>query len=61
MRSLVVDDLHYSLLQLDWLLSAAPGFDPVILAGDDLNVRSSADFRVRTVMKSYLAPSTTSI
>ncbi|MGY4449370.1 putative phosphodiesterase [Bradyrhizobium sp. i1.3.1] len=34
MRCLVVADLHYSLPQLDWLVSAAPQFDLVIFAGD---------------------------
>src|SRR5229473_4723071 len=36
MRCLVVADLHYSLPQFDWLLSAAPHFDLVIFAGDAL-------------------------
>lgn len=34
MRCLVVADLHCSLPQLDWLVSAAPQFDLVIFAGD---------------------------
>ena len=37
MRCLVVADLHYSLPQFDWLLSAAPQFDLVIFAGDALD------------------------
>ena len=36
MRCLVVADLHYSLPQFDWLLSAAPQFDLVIFAGGSL-------------------------
>jgi Icc-related predicted phosphoesterase len=56
MRCLVVADLHYSLPQFDWLLSAAPGFDLVIFAGDALDVASAVDFRAQiVVVKSYLA------
>jgi hypothetical protein len=40
MRCLVVADLHYSLPQFDWLLSAAPQFDLVIFAGDALDIGS---------------------
>jgi len=45
MRCLVVADLHYSLPQFDWLLTAAPQFDLVIFAGDALDVGSRVDFR----------------
>ena len=45
MRCLVVADLHYSLPQFDWLLSAASQFDLVIFAGDALDVGSSVDER----------------
>jgi Icc-related predicted phosphoesterase len=56
MRCLVVADLHYSLPQFDWLLSAAPQFDLVIFAGDALDVGSSVDFRAQiVVVKKYLA------
>jgi Icc-related predicted phosphoesterase len=56
MRCLVVADLHYSLPQLDWLVSAAPQFDLVIIAGDALNVSSTVDFRAQiVVVKKYLA------
>src|ERR1700748_3888970 len=56
MRCLIVADLHYSLPQFDWLLSAAPQFDLVILAGDALDVGSSVDFRAQiVVVKKYLA------
>src|SRR3981081_3835209 len=56
MRCLVVADLHYSLPQFDWLLSAAPPFDLVIFAGDALDVGSSVDFRAQiVVVKKYLA------
>jgi Icc-related predicted phosphoesterase len=56
MRCLVVADLHYSLPQFDWLLSAAPQFDLVIFAGDALDVGSFVDFRAQiVVVKKYLA------
>ena len=56
MRCLVVADLHYSLPQFDWLLSAAPHFDVVIFAGDALDVGSRVDFRAQiVVVKKYLA------
>src|SRR5258705_11703423 len=56
MRCLIVADLHYSLPQFDWLLSAAPQFDLVIFAGDALDVGSSVDFRAQiVVVKKYLA------
>ncbi|MCP3462346.1 metallophosphoesterase [Bradyrhizobium sp. CCGUVB23] len=56
MRCLVVADLHYSLPQLDWLVSAAPQFDLVIFAGDALDISSQVDFRAQiVVVKKYLA------
>jgi Icc-related predicted phosphoesterase len=56
MRCLIVADLHYSLPQFDWLLSAAPQFDVVIFAGDALDIGSSVDFRAQiVVVKKYLA------
>ena len=56
MRCLVVADLHYSLPQFDWLLSAAPRFDLVIFAGDALDIGSSVDFRAQIiVVQKYLA------
>src|SRR5207245_769314 len=55
MRCLVVADLHYSLPQFDWLLSAAHEFDLVIFAGDALDIGSSVDFRAQIlVVKKYL-------
>jgi Icc-related predicted phosphoesterase len=55
MRCLVVADLHYSLPQLDWLVSAAPQFDLVIFAGDALDTSSMVDFRAQiVVVKKYL-------
>src|SRR6202171_4487959 len=55
MRCLVVADLHYSLPQFDWLLSAAPQFDVVIFAGDALDIASLVDFRAQiVVVRKYL-------
>lgn len=55
MRCLIVADLHYSLPQLDWLVSAAPLFDLVIFAGDALDIGSMVDFRAQiVVVKKYL-------
>src|ERR1700749_3765981 len=56
MRCLVVADLHYSLPQFDWLLSAASQFDVVIFAGDALDIASAVDFRAQiVVVKKYLS------
>jgi len=56
MRCLVVADLHYSLPQFDWLLSAAAQFDLVIFAGDALDIGSAVDFRAQIlVVKKYLS------
>ena len=56
MRCLVVADLHYSLPQYDWVLSAAPHFDVVIIAGDVLDIGSVVDFRAQiVVVRKYLA------
>lgn len=56
MRCLVVADLHYSLPQYDWVLSAAPHFDVVIIAGDALDIGSVVDFRAQiVVLRKYLA------
>src|SRR6266853_1501215 len=55
MRCLVVADLHYSLPQFDWLVSAAPHFELVIFAGDALDVGSLVDFRAQiVVVRKYL-------
>ena len=40
MRILVVSDLHYSLPQLDWVLSVAGEHDLVVVAGDLLDISS---------------------
>ena len=55
MRCLVVADLHYSLPQFDWLVSAAPHFDLVVIAGDALDIGSIVDFRAQiVVVQKYL-------
>jgi len=55
MRCIVVADLHYTLPQFDWLLSAAPHFDLVIFAGDALDIASFVDFRAHiVVVRKYL-------
>src|SRR4029078_3443685 len=55
MRCLIVADLHYSLPQFDWLLSAAPQFDLVIFAGDALDLGSVEDLRAQmVVVQKYL-------
>jgi Icc-related predicted phosphoesterase len=40
---LVVSDLHYSLRQLDWVVSVAGDFDLVVVAGDHLDIASIVD------------------
>jgi Icc-related predicted phosphoesterase len=55
MKCLLVSDLHYALKQLDWVVSVAPRFDVVILAGDHLDVSSAVDVRVQiAVVLKYL-------
>lgn len=55
MRCLVVADLHYSLPQFDWLVTAAPHFDLVVIAGDALDIGSIVDFRAQiVVVRKYL-------
>ena len=41
MRILLVSDLHYSLRQFDWVVSRAPEYDLVVVAGDHLDISSS--------------------
>ena len=50
MRILLVSDLHYSLPQLDWVVRAAPRFDLVVLAGDQLDISSSVSLDVQSVV-----------
>ena len=37
MRILLASDLHYELRQYDWLISATPRFDAVVVAGDHID------------------------
>jgi Icc-related predicted phosphoesterase len=41
MKGLLVSDIHYRLKQLDWIVSVAPGFDLVVIAGDHLDIASA--------------------
>ncbi len=41
MKCLLVADLHYDLRKFDWVLTAAPHVDVVVLAGDHLDAGSS--------------------
>lgn len=50
MKILVVSDLHYSLHQFDWVLSAAPAYDLVIIAGDLLDIASFVDPEAQIVV-----------
>jgi len=56
MRILLVSDLHYTLRQLDWVVSVAADYDLVVLAGDHLDVVSpvSPDAQIAVVLE-YLA------
>ncbi len=65
MRYLLASDLHYSLLQLDWIAQQAPEFDAVVLAGDHLDVGGYVELGAQIVMISaylgHLADTTTVI
>src|SRR5262245_48941978 len=50
MRVLAVSDLHYTLRQFDWLVAAAPEFDLVVLAGDQLDATSSVECDAQIVV-----------
>src|SRR5262245_21539636 len=56
MRILVVSDLHYTLRQLDWVMSVAGDYDLVVLSGDHLDVVSPVepDAQIAVVLE-YLA------
>src|SRR4051812_23970144 len=43
MRILLVSDLHYTLRQLDWVVSIAGDYDLVVAAGDLLDIASSVE------------------
>jgi Icc-related predicted phosphoesterase len=56
MRILLVSDLHYSLPQLDWVVRAAPAFDLVVMAGDQLDISSTVSLDAQSVViLQYLA------
>ena len=56
MRILLVSDLHYTLPQLDWVVRAAPRFDLVVLAGDQLDISSTVSLDVQSlVILKYLS------
>jgi Icc-related predicted phosphoesterase len=50
MRALLVSDLHYSLKQLDWLVSVGPDYDLVVIAGDSLDISSSVPLETQSVV-----------
>jgi Icc-related predicted phosphoesterase len=50
MRILHVSDLHYSLPQLDWLVSVAPSYDLLVLAGDHLDISSPVSLDAQVVV-----------
>ena len=55
MRYLVSSDLHYGLVQLDWIAEQAPDFDAVVLAGDHLDVAGHADVKAQiALLSAYL-------
>lgn len=50
MRFLLVSDLHYALKQYDWTASAAPAFDCVVIAGDQIDISGHVDGSVQIVV-----------
>ena len=50
MRILLVSDLHYSLPQFDWVVSRAPDFDLIALAGDHLDISSPVALDAQSVV-----------
>ncbi|WP_411827495.1 metallophosphoesterase family protein [Luteolibacter sp. AS25] len=55
MKLLLVADLHYTLRQWDWLVTAAPHFDVVVIAGDLLDIGSIVPFDAQiVVVRKYL-------
>ena len=50
MRILLVSDLHYTLPQLDWVVSVAPSFELVVLAGDQLDISSPVALNTQSVV-----------
>jgi Icc-related predicted phosphoesterase len=56
MRILLVSDLHYTLKQLDWVVSVASAYDLVVVAGDHLDIASivEPDAQIAVVLE-YLS------
>ena len=50
MRILLISDLHYRLPQFDWVVSVAPTFDLVVMAGDHLDISSSVSLDAQSVV-----------
>lgn len=50
MRILLVSDLHYSLRQFDWVVTVAPSFDLVVVAGDHLDISSTVALDAQIVV-----------
>jgi len=50
MRILLVSDLHYRLRQFDWVLSVAPEFDLIVIAGDHLDISSEVSLEAQSVV-----------
>ena len=50
MKLLLVSDLHYALKQFDWIVSVAPDFDVVVIAGDHLDISGQLDGSVQIVV-----------
>ena len=55
MRILLVSDLHYSLRQFDWVVSASADFDLVVVAGDHLDISSTValDAQIAVVLRYF--------
>ena len=49
-RILLVSDLHYTLPQLDWVVSVAANYDLVVLAGDHLDISSPVALDAQSVV-----------
>ena len=56
MRVLLVSDLHYTLKQLDWVMSVAGDYELVVVAGDHLDIASivEPDAQIAVVLE-YLS------
>ncbi len=50
MKILVVSDLHYTLPQFDWVVSVAPAYDLVVIAGDLIDIYSVVDAETQIVV-----------